>query len=172
VFTHLTDTSLPWLCELHRVLKPEALLVASYMGRLNSRQHLFPGDWNEDLVGMNVLEHDQDWEAGGPSVFMSDWWVQAHWGRAFEILELLPNVHAQSWALLRKREVELTAEDLERPEEDPREYRALRHNLRQVQRELESIEGAVRREYEGSSSWRITRPLREGARLARSLRSR
>jgi hypothetical protein len=41
-----------------------------------------------------------------------------------------------------------------------------------VQRELESIEGAVRREYEASSSWRITRPLREGARLARSLRSR
>lgn len=66
----------------------------------------------------------------------------------------------------------LTVDDLETPEDDPREYLALRHNLRQVQRELESIESAVRKEYEGSLSWRITRPLREGARLARSLRPR
>jgi SAM-dependent methyltransferase len=171
VFTHLTDASIPWLLELHRLLKPDGLLVATYLGRWSSE--LLAGEpWDEDRVGMNVLRHNQDWDSGGPVVLMSDWWVQAHWGRAFEILEVHANVHAQTWALLRKREVELTAEDIERPGHDPREYHALRHNLRQVQRELESIEGAVRREYEGSSSWRITRPLREGARLARSLRSR
>jgi SAM-dependent methyltransferase len=171
VFTHLTNASIPWLLELHRLLKPGGLLVATYLGRWSSE--LLAGEpWEEDRVGMNVLRHNQDWDRGGPVVLMSDWWVRAHWGRAFEILDVVPNVHAQSWTLLRKRDVELTAEDLERPEDDPREYRALRHNLRQLQRELESIEGAVRREYEESSSWRLTHPLREGARLARSLRAR
>jgi SAM-dependent methyltransferase len=171
VFTHLTDASIPWLLELHRLLKPDGLLIATYLGRWSSE--LLAGEpWDEDRVGMNVLRHNQDWDSGGPVVLMSDWWVRAHWGRAFEILEIAPNVHAQSWVVLRKRDIELTVEDLETPEDDPREYLALRHNLRQVQRELESIESAVRKEYEGSLSWRITRPLREGARLARSLRPR
>lgn len=171
VFTHLTDSSIPWLLELHRLLKPGGLLVATYMGRWNS-EVLASEPWDEDRVGMNVLRHNQHWDAGGPVVLMSDWWVRAHWGRAFEILEIAPRIHNQSWALLRKREVSLATEDLERPADDPRELLALRHNLRQLRRELERLEGAVRRGYEGSSSWRLTRPLREGARLARSLRTR
>jgi SAM-dependent methyltransferase len=36
VFTHLTDQSLPWLAELHRILDVDGLLVASYMGEWNS----------------------------------------------------------------------------------------------------------------------------------------
>jgi SAM-dependent methyltransferase len=171
VFTHLTDASIAWLLELHRLLKPDGLLIATYMGRWNSE--LLTGEpWDEDQVGMNVLRHNQDWESGGPVVLMSDWWVRAHWGRAFEILEVAPNVHGQSWALLRARDVEVTADELETPEDDPREHLALRHNLRQLQRELELAEAAVRGEYERSLSWRLTRPLRGGARLARSLRSR
>jgi SAM-dependent methyltransferase len=167
VFTHLTDSSIPWLLELHRLLKSDGLLIATYMGRWNS--DVFTAEaWQEDRVGMNVLRHNQDWDSGGPVVLMSDWWVHAHWGRAFEILEVAPNVHGQSWALLRRREIELTPEDLERPADDLREYVALRHNLRQVQRELESVEATVRREYEESLSWRATRPLREAARLVRS----
>src|ERR1051325_7603490 len=35
VFTHLTDQSSAWLAELHRLLKPDGLLVATYMGRWN-----------------------------------------------------------------------------------------------------------------------------------------
>jgi SAM-dependent methyltransferase len=171
VFTHLTDSSIPWLLELHRLLKSGGLLIATYMGRWNS-DTLTGEAWDEERVGMNVLRHNQQWDAGGPVVLMSDWWVRAHWGRAFEFLEVAPNIHGQTWALLRKRDVEVTAEELARPEDDRREYLALRHNLRQVQRELESTEARIRREYEESSSWRLTRPLREGARLARSLRSR
>jgi SAM-dependent methyltransferase len=180
VFTHITDFSLRWLLELHRLLKPGGLLIATYTGRWVSE--LFAGEpWEEDRVGMNVLRHSADWDHGGPVVLMSDWWVRAHWGRAFEILEVVPNVHDQTWALLRKRDVELTIEDLERPEDDPREYLALRHSLRQVRLELEFAQGlceegvevteAVRREYETSLSWRVTRPLRAGARMVRSLRS-
>jgi hypothetical protein len=44
-----------------------------------------------------------------------------------------------SWALLRKRDVELTAGDIEEPADDPREQLALRHNIRQLQREIELI---------------------------------
>jgi SAM-dependent methyltransferase len=168
VFTHLTDTSIPWLLELHCLLKPGGLLIATYMGRWNSEA--FTGEpWDEDSVGMNVLRHNQDWDSGGPIVLMSDWWVRAHWGRAFDILDVASQIHGQTWMLLRKREVEITVEELERPDDDAREYLALRHNLRQVQREVETATEAVRREYEGSRSWRAGRPLRAGARIFRSL---
>lgn len=188
VFTHLTDNSIPWLLELHRLLRPGGYLIATYMGRWHSEflTRLTGEPWDEDKVGMNVLRHDQPREGGGPMVLMSDWWVRAHWGRAFEIVHIEPQIHNQSWALMRKRDVELTIEDLERSEEDPREYLAARENIRQVQRELESahreVERArqkasagmseIRREYEDSLSWRITRPLRQGRSLARSIRSR
>jgi len=178
VFTHLTDNSSAWLLELHSLLKPGGLLIATYMGRWSSE--FFAGEpWDEDRVGRNVLRRTQDWDSGGPAVLMSDWWIRAHWGRAFDIVEVAPQVHGQSWALLRRRDVELTTEDLEHPEDDPREYAALRHNLRQVsleaeqaQRDQEARVSEVRREYEESLSWQLTRPIRAGARMARSLRSR
>jgi SAM-dependent methyltransferase len=178
VFTHLTDNSLAWLLELQRLLKPGGLLIATYIGRGHS-ELLAREPWDEDRIGMNVLFHNQGWDRGGPMVLMSDWWVREHWGRAFEVLEIAPELHNQSWALMRKRDVELTTRELERPGSDPREERALRHNLRQAQREIEStqrraeerVDEAVR-EYEESLSWRLSRPLRAGARLARSIRSR
>ncbi len=108
-------------------------------------------------------------------VLMSDWWVRAHWRRAFEILETRLWIRNQTWALLRKRDVELTVADLERPEDDPREYAALRHSLRQVQRELELAQrarGAEQVDYADTLSWRITRPLRAAGRVVRSLRPR
>ena len=74
VFTHLSDNSLAWLLELHRVLKPGGLLIATYMGRWHAE--LFDDEpWDEDRVGMNVLRHDQGYDQGGPMVMMSDWWI-------------------------------------------------------------------------------------------------
>ena len=103
VFTHLTETSLRWLHELHRVLRPHGLLIATYMGRWNSTA-FFSEPWDDDLVGMNILRPDREWELGGPMVLMSDWWVRAHWGRAFEFVDVVPEIHGQTWILLRKRE--------------------------------------------------------------------
>jgi hypothetical protein len=119
---------------------------------------------------MNVLRRDQGWDAGGPMVLMSDWWVRAHWGRAFEIVETLPEMHGQTWVLLKKRDVAISAEELERPSDDPREWIALQHNVRQVERDRELALGEVRGYYEGSLSWRVTRPLRELARRAQKRR--
>lgn len=188
VFTHLTDNSLPWLLELHRLLKPDGLLIATYMGRFTS-EFLAREEWDEDRVGMNVLRHNHPARDGAPLVLISDWWMREHWGRGFEVLEIA-HVHNQSWPLLRKRDVQLTLAELERPADDPREFVALRHNLTQVQREIEALQekaredvagaeaagraalDAQRREFEESLSWRLTRPLRLAKRaLSRRYRS-
>jgi hypothetical protein len=128
---------------------------------------------------MSIVQQHLGWEAGGPSVLMSDWWVRAHWGRAFEILEIAPQVHGQSWALMRKRDVALTTEDLERPADDPREYLALRRSLHRAQRRVlelaagrTELERSIRDEYEGSLSWRVTVPLRRAKSAVRERRDR
>jgi SAM-dependent methyltransferase len=193
VFTHLTDNSLPWLLELHRLLKPDGLLIATYMGRWTSE--LLAGEpWDEDRIGMNVLRHNHPADDGAPLTLISEWWVRQHWGRAFEIVEIAQQIHNQSWALMRKRDVELSVAELEAPGDDPREFTALRHNLRQAQREIESTQeraraevaaaaeaeralGAAQRErlrslYERSLSWRLTRPVRAAGRALRVFRAR
>ncbi len=171
VFTHLTDESIPWLLELHRLLRPGGLLVATYMGRWNGE--IFTHEpWDEDRTGMNVLRRDAPWEQGGPAVLMSDWWIREHWGCAYEIVDVAPQVHGQTWPLLRKRDVQVTVEDVERLSDDPRELSALRHNVRQAEREGAAMASEVRRYYEESRSWRLTRPMRRSTILARKLRER
>ena len=49
-----------------------------------------PEPWSEDRIGMNVMTPSLGWEQGGPAVFHSRWWIEAHWGRLFEIEELRP----------------------------------------------------------------------------------
>lgn len=165
VFTHLAGNSAEWLLELHRVLEPGGLLMASFMGEWNSE--LIAGEkWDPDRIGMNVLRHDQSWAQGGPMIFMSEWWVLEHWGRAFEVVGYSPWFYNQSWLMLRKKDVELTPEELLAPADDPREYAALSHNLTQLQREVEG----VREAYESSLSWRVTEPLRRLRSLRRSRR--
>jgi SAM-dependent methyltransferase len=184
VFTHLTSNSALWLLELHRMLKPDGLLILTYMGRWNS-EWIAGEPWVEDRIGFNVLYHTREWDHGGPAVLISDWWMREHWGRAFEIVELVPQFQNYTWVALRKRPVELSTDEIERPSQDPREYASLRHNLYQVQRELTKMrtehaqaeqdlirayEGRIadyeRRiaGYENSRSWRITRPIRQAAR--------
>jgi SAM-dependent methyltransferase len=172
VFTHLSGNSAEWLLELHRVLRPGGLLMASYMGEWNSE--LIAGEpWDESRIGMNVLRHDWPWSFGGPMVFMSDWWVTEHWGRAFEIVSFSPWFYNQSWLMLRKKDVSITPEELLAPGDDPREFRALRHNLTQLQAEIQVLRAdyleqidEIRLDFEESRSWRLTRPLRGLLRLA------
>lgn len=189
VFTHLTDNSLPWLLELHRLLTPDGLLIATYMGRWTSE--LLAGEpWDDARVGMNVLRHNHPAGDGAPLTLISEWWLREHWGRAFEVIEIAPRIHNQSWAVLRKRDVDVTVAELEAPGDDPREYTALRHNLRQAQREIETTQARARAElaaatdaervraaaeverlrrfYEQSLSWELTRPVRAAGRLLRA----
>jgi SAM-dependent methyltransferase len=171
VFSVLTDTWSGWLCELHRVLKADGLLIVTFVGEGGS-EFVAREPWDEDRVGMNVLAYGVSWEVGGPMVLHSPWWIREHWGRAFEIVELRPRTEwGEGMVLMRKRDVSVTPEELERIDpSDEREIRALRHNLRQVQREGVSVRetgDAQRRAFEQSLSWRLTRPLRRAARLLR-----
>lgn len=174
VFTHLTYNSTPWLLELHSLLKPGGLLVPTYMGP--GICEIVGGEpWDENRHGRTTLRHNAPWDEGGPATLISGWWMREHWGRAFDVLDVKPQVHNMDWPLLRKREVELTAEELDAPSDDPREYAAMKTNARLLAREatmadearrrdLEELEARIRSEYESSLSWRLTRPLRAASR--------
>jgi SAM-dependent methyltransferase len=153
VFTHITDAWSAWLVELDRVLADDGLLITTVVGPAYAAG-VTREPWEEDRIGMNVLRHWQGWDRGGPTVLHSDWWIRAHWGRAFEVAEIREDDRGQHrWILLRKREgARPTAVALEQLEPDePREIEALRHNLRQLQAELEMIVPY--------SPWRFAAPL-------------
>ncbi len=192
VYTHFTDNWAGWMAEHHRVLKDGGLMLLSFLGEgmLNS----LTGDtWDEDRVGMNPVLYGYPWELGGPIAFNSQWWIHAHWGRAFEIVTLNPiqggdPPFGHGMALLRKKPGKITIEELERLEPDePREIAALQYNVEQLRddtirlrednarvravvadleaqlaaaREGIAANERLREEMEGSTSWRLTAPLR------------
>ncbi|MBN1530841.1 MAG: class I SAM-dependent methyltransferase [Thermoleophilaceae bacterium] len=179
VFTHLVETWSAWLLELHRVLKPGGILLATFMGEGMSRP-MAGEDWVPDRVGMNVLRYGQGWELGGPMVFHSPWWIREHWGRAFEVLHLegkgfatIPEA-GQGVVVLRRLDVDLEPADLERIDPvEPREVDALLHGIVQSRREIEELRRlsehmtsenaqleARLATFEGSRSWALTKPLR------------
>lgn len=196
VFTHLADTWSDWLIELRRVLKPGGLLVTTFMGE--GMSELISGEpWDEDRIGMNVLRYGQSWDEGGPMVLHSPWWIREHWGRAFDVLDLVPLGFAtdppigQGIVVLRRTEGEITAADLARVEPgDERELAALLHNVEQLRAET----GDLRRERDHlrselaqsrlqladvsrrleiitkSRSWMLTGPLRAAGARTRRLR--
>ncbi|MEK6326345.1 MAG: class I SAM-dependent methyltransferase [Actinomycetota bacterium] len=149
VFTHLADDAwAAWMLELHRVLAGDGILIATSIGPHHSER--FAGErWEEDRIGINALRHWASRDEGGPVVLHSTWWLRAHWGRAFEILEIdeSPDEMALSnrrWLAMRKRDVTLNVEDLERPEPgEPRELTAARHHTRQLRRELEDAHDLI-----------------------------
>jgi SAM-dependent methyltransferase len=143
VFTHIADEWSAWLAELHRLLAPDGLLIASFLGP-GIIASLTGERWSNARIGMNVTRYGPSRDQDGPNVFISPWWLRAHWGRAFEIMRLEPTGYdsgdprgAQGFAVLRRKPVEITPEALEAAEEgEPRELSAARHNVRQLGREL------------------------------------
>jgi SAM-dependent methyltransferase len=143
VFTHLTDHWAGWLAELHRVLKPGGLAIISFLGAA-MYEVWTAGDWDPDRVGMTVLNHGQDWELGGPTVFHSPWWLREHWGRAFEIVQMREGTAPREHGLvvLRRRDVKVSVAELERIDSgEPREVAALRHQVALLQLESAGLRG-------------------------------
>ncbi len=135
VFTHITHEWSAWLLELHRILKPDGLLLATILGP-ESWGRLLSEPPDENGLGMCVQNIGQrpDDKGSGPRVLHSPWWLRSHWGRAFEILSLKSSGFAvgshHGFVLGRKKDVSLTRDDLERPDaEDPRELQAQRQQL-------------------------------------------
>jgi SAM-dependent methyltransferase len=149
VFTHLADSWARWLCEVHRLLKPGGIAVLTVIN--SGFASVFDEEpWDEERIGMLVLGPGNPWDAGGPMVLHSEWWIREHWGRAFEVLDFqhdnfgFPDKEhgtldfaTQGLVVLRKRDVAVTPQMLEEPNaEDPRELRAMEHGLRRAHAEL------------------------------------
>jgi hypothetical protein len=171
VFTHITHEWSAWLLELHRILKPEGLLLATFCG---------PEFWGKSLrkppdengLGMCVQRLGQ----GGallvsPVVLHSPWWLRSHWGRAFEIFSLQPGGFAagkpgHGFVVGRRKDVSLTRDDLERPEpDDPRELEAQRQQL--VVFEQEAVRMGERWERERARKTELSEALRQLRELRR-----
>jgi hypothetical protein len=80
-----------------------------------------------EQYGESLLESCQ------AAVWLSEWWLREHWGRAFEILEFRQTGFAehgsegdsgQGCVALRRRDVRITPDDLREPSKDPREAAA------------------------------------------------
>jgi SAM-dependent methyltransferase len=145
VFTHLTDHWAGWLAELHRILRPGGLAIISFLG--GAMYEVWTEEaWDPDRIGMTVLNHGQDWELGGPTVFHSPWWLLEHWGRAFEIVQMREGIapREHGLVLLRRRSgVEVTPALFERIDPgEPREVEALRWQVRLLQREAGVLRAA------------------------------
>jgi SAM-dependent methyltransferase len=142
VFTHLTDHWSGWLVELHRMLAPGGILIATFLGEAMS-EAIANEPWDEARVGMHVTAYDESFDVGGPNVLMSPWWIAARWGRAFDILRIEPSGfmgapgNGHGVVVARKRSIPVTIADLERPEHgEPREWTALVHQRTQLYREM------------------------------------
>jgi hypothetical protein len=103
-------------------------------------------------------------------ILHSEWWLRAHWGRAFEILALHPTGYGkQGVVVMRRRGVSLTPSELEAPQpNEPREIVALQHNVRQLFRGSPKLYDPIA----NSRSWRWTRPLRTLGSYVRKVRGK
>jgi SAM-dependent methyltransferase len=138
VFTHIVDNWAAWLLELHRVLADDGFLIATTLGPEHSLRFAHE-PWDESRIGMNALQTWARYPNGAPVVLHSTWWLRAHWGRAFEIVEIEEPGGAPKQRVLamKKRNVHNSVADLEAPEPgEPREYTAVAHNVQQLRREL------------------------------------
>lgn len=181
VFTHITDRWSAWLLELHRLLDDGGLLFATFLGP-GMLERVGAEGLDGDRVGMSVLHPAQTWDRGGPIVLHSPWWIEGHWGRAFEIESIHPSGFMEpadpetghGYVLLRKKAVTLRTADLERIDpREPREIAALQHAVEQLRREVRRLDRAREhaearaQTFERAVSWRATRPLRWARRVLR-----
>jgi hypothetical protein len=201
-FTRMTDGWAEWLIELRRLLASDGRIVVG-LSDPGDFEALVGEPWDESRIGMTVLSSLNG--SVSSVVFHSEWWLRAHWGRAFEVS--VEQSEGRRVAVLRPRAGTVQAADLERAHPgDGRELEAARANGIYLRRQLELAErrhrgeledqreeigrelmrrafdaadqewsrrGAgspamlVAAEYESTTSWKITRPLRALGRILR-----
>jgi SAM-dependent methyltransferase len=141
VFTHIASGWAEWLLEMHRVLKPGGLLIASYLGAgMADLYETVTGDpYDEELVGMDFTGAQDPYVHR--NVFHSPWWIRAHWARAFDITELrtsgFANPEGEGHGLVMMRPLPdppTPAELAEIEPGEPREFAALLRNRSQLYR--------------------------------------
>jgi len=150
VFTHITSHWADWLIELHRVLRPDGLLIASFLGA--SMHELLLGEpYDDRRVGMLISKPGAPWtEEGGPLVFHSPWWLEAHWSPTFELLRIDDSVlegdtgAGHGIVLGRRRAGRPARADLLAPAPgEPREATAALRNVERLCAEVEALRAGV-----------------------------
>jgi SAM-dependent methyltransferase len=137
VFPHLTDHWADWLLELRRVVRPGGRVLISVMGE-GSSETIAGEPWDPDRIGMTVRSYARPWPAGGPMVLHSEWWLRAHWGRAFDVVDVVPGAVADQDLVVLERPgtPAPSVEALTAPEQgEPRELVAALHAIELAQRE-------------------------------------
>jgi hypothetical protein len=202
-FTRLTGDWADWLLELRRLLADDGQLVVG-LADPSAFESLSGEPWEESRVGMTILSALNG--ARGSVVFHSEWWVRAHWGRAFEI-HAIEERDGRRLVVLRRSAAAVSVADLQRPEPgEDRELEAARANAAYLRAQLERSQRnhraqldelreemnrelmrrafaaadlewsrrgpgspamVVAAEYEATTSWRITKPLRALGRMLR-----
>ncbi|MGA2163248.1 MAG: class I SAM-dependent methyltransferase [Solirubrobacteraceae bacterium] len=137
VFSHLADSWSAWLLELRRLLKPDGIAVVSVIGAACSQAIAYE-EWDPDRIGMTVLGYGRPWRAGGPMILHSEWWIRAHWGRAFTVAAFEERgIEGQDAVVLRRDQRPAPSiAQLDAPQpDDPRELVAARHAVELLHRE-------------------------------------
>lgn len=144
VFSQLADGWEAWLLELRRVLRVGGICVASFMGSWNAE--VIAGTAVDDAeIGMSVHGFGRPWSAGGPMILHSEWWLRAHYGRAFDVIAFVPRgIGGQDGLILRRPERQApTEEELGAPEPgEERELRAARADVARLHREYAALNTA------------------------------
>lgn len=157
-FTHIGEGWSAWLAELHRLLAPGGLVLAAFLGP-GMIGPLLGERWSDDRIGIAFTRGNRP-APGGRATFVSEWWLRAHLGRAFDIVRLEPCGFRSGdprgdygAVLMRRRDVVVSEQELERPQADePREWLSLRHNVRQLERALTLAESETVREREAADA--------------------
>jgi SAM-dependent methyltransferase len=144
VFTHIDERWSDWLVELHRVLTPGGVLIATFLAE-GMWEALIGEPYREDEVGMTVRRH---WTGPDAWVFHSEWWLREHWGRAFDVDRVSrppqtdegsPQI-THSYIALHKRAGAVTSEHLQCCDPgEPRELAALQTNVRLLRQEMDGL---------------------------------
>ena len=149
VFTHLTVHWAGWLAELHRVLRPGGVLLASTISPRTAAEFHIPV-LPDDTPGVYMVGFGNPWDAGGPVTIHHREWVAEHWGRAFDILEhrdrALPPPWPHDWVVARARPGVVSPDQLLAPGSDAQtEGRARRVQV-----------GLVRADAAGRRGWQVS----------------
>jgi SAM-dependent methyltransferase len=176
VFSHIPDWA-PWLLEMRRLLRHDGLLVASLhgpgfwpFGVAGSRGE----PWDEDATGMLIEHAGSGFEdTCGPAVYVSEWWLRSHWGRALTIDRFhssgfsLPSnrTSGQAWVVARRDDrAAPTIEQLLAPEYDrelPAALRALRLAYEEVAAQSQQLHKFWRQSLEAADVRDELRQARE-----------
>ena len=104
VFTHVHKGWDQWLQEIRRVLAPEGQFLCTFHNRV-AYEWIMHEQFDEKSMGMNVYFKKRQWDAGGPQVFHSNWWVVKNWNKVLPVNAIIREglVNWQSIAVMQKR---------------------------------------------------------------------